>query len=171
MTYEAAKIRFFGVAEIVYLCSVILLTNMEKIFLKIYCWYNYFCQYSHSHIDVFLAAGHTLLSIVILILYPSVYILEPSREVFYNLYFARVLLIAYLLFIWILPILSSIVVRIHLPYDKLIRMKAFTEIDDKLRATWNKRNFLWIFIRLMTYLLPYFLFIFLIAFFELVVNA
>ena len=144
---------------------------MKNIFLKIYCWYNYFCQNTESHIDVFFAAGHTLLSIVILILYPCVYILEPSRGVFYNLYLARILLIASILLVGILPILSSIVMRIHLPHDKLIRMKEFTQIDNNLRATWNKRRFLWILIRLMTYLLPYLLFIFLIAFFELVVNV
>ena len=88
--------------------------------------------------------------------------MEPSREVFYNLYFARVLLIAYLLFIWILPILSSIVMRIHLPYDKLIQMSDFSEIDDENCEPLGIEKFFMDFHKIDDiFICPYFLFYFL----------
>lgn len=144
---------------------------MKKFLLKVYCWYDYFCQNTLSHWDVFLAIGHTLISIFIIILLCVCFVLEPSREVFYNFYLGRVLFIAYLLFVWILPILTSIIMAITLPYEKLIRTKDFRMIENKLRNTWNKRHFLWLLIRFMTFLLPCLLFIALLALFELVVNV
>ena len=144
---------------------------MKKVLLKVYCWYDYFCQKTLSHWDVFGAIGHTLMSIFIIFLLCVCFVLEPSREVFYNFYLGRALFIAYLLLVWILPILTSIIMAIKLPYEKLIRTKDFRMIENKLRNTWNKRHFLWLLIRMMTFLLPYLLFIALIALFELVVNV
>ena len=167
------KYDFLGLAEILYLCSVLLLTNMKKRLLKIYWWYSYFCSNGpDTYWDAFFGMGFTLFSIVILFCYPCVYILEPSREVFYNLYLARVLLIAFIVLVVIFPILSSIVMRIHLPYDKFIRTEEFRIIEKQMLNIWNKRSFFWfLLIRLMTYILPGLLFIFLMAFFELVVNV
>lgn len=144
---------------------------MKIFLLKLYCWYNYFCQRTRSHWDVFLAIGHTLISIFIIILLCVCFILEPCREVFYDFYLGRILFIAYLLLVWILPILTSIIMAVKIPYEKLIGTKDFRLIDNKIRNSWNKRHFLWLLIRLMTFLLPYLLVIALLALFELVVNV
>jgi len=144
---------------------------MKKFLLKVYCWYDYFCQHTLSHWDVFLAIGHTLISFFIIILLCVCFVLKPSRVVFYDLYLGKVLFIAYLLLVWIFPILTSIIMAIEIPYKKLIRTKDFRLMDNKIRNTWNKRRFLWLLIRLMTFLLPYLLFIVLTGLFELAVNV
>lgn len=88
---------------------------MKKFLLKVYCWYDYFCQHTLSHWDVFLAIGHTLISFFIIILLCVCFVLKPSRVVFYDLYLGKVLFIAYLLLVWIFPILTSIIMAIEIP--------------------------------------------------------
>ena len=122
--------------------------------------------------DVFWAIGHTLISIFIIFLLCVCFVLEPSREVFWNFYIGRVLFIAYLLLALIFPILASIILAIIIPHDELIGTKEFRLIEKQILNTWNNRSFIWfLLIRLMTFLLPYLLFIALIALFELVVNV
>ena len=98
--------------------------------------------------------------------------MAPSKEVFWNFYIEKVLFIAYLLLVWVFPILASIILAIIIPNDKLIGTKEYRLIEKQILNTWNKRSFIWfLLIRLMTFLLPYLLFVALIALFELVVNV
>lgn len=146
---------------------------MKKFLLKVYCWYGHFCDFDvPSHLGTLAGIGHTMLSIFIIFLIAPVLILAPSKEVFWNFYIEKVLFIAYLLLVWVFPILASIILAIIIPNDKLIGTKEYRLIEKQILNTWNKRSFIWfLLIRLMTFLLPYLLFVALIALFELVVNV
>ena len=74
-------------------------------------------------------------------------------------------------FIFLFSIVVNSLSGIEIPYKKLIGTKDFRLMDNKIRNTWNKKRFLWLLIRLMTFLLPYLLFIILIGLFELAVNV
>ena len=140
---------------------------MKKILFKIYCWFEWFDigTYSSPPWSTFMLIGNTMLSVIILFCFLCVLIIKPSKEVFTGLLIEKFIVILWLLLVWIMPIATSVIMKIRIPYNKMIQSAEYIQIEKKMQNTWGKKSF---FLRLLLYLTlllsPYLLFLLLIVF-------
>lgn len=115
--------------------------------------------------------GNFVLSIIILFCFLCVLIFKPNKEDFISLIIERAIFISWLLFVCIIPIVVSAIMKTQKPYREMIHSAEFVQNEKKMQNTWGKKSF---FLRLLLYFFllmsPYLLGLLLIAFHAYFVN-
>ena len=146
---------------------------MKKLLFKIYCWFDWFDigTYSSPPWSTLMLMGNVMLSLIIMFCFLYVLIIELSKEVFFSLIIEKIVFISWLLFVWILPLVTSVVVIAKMPYKEMIQSVEFRVNEQKMQDTWGKKPF---FLRLLLYFIllvsPYLLGLLLIVFHALFVS-
>jgi len=146
---------------------------MKKLLFKIYCWFDWFDigTYSSPPWSTLMLIGNIMQSVILLFCFLCVLIIKPSKEEFFNLIIEKIVFISWLLFVCIMPIVTSVIMKIQMPYNEMIQSSEFRQNEKKMQDTWGKKPF---FLRLMLYFIllvsPYLLGLLLIVFHALFVS-
>lgn len=146
---------------------------MKKLLFKINCWFDWFDigTYSSPPWSTLMLIGNIIQSVILLFCFLYVLIIKPSKEEFFSLIIEKIVFIAWLLFVWIMPIVTSVIMKTQMPYNEMIQSAEFRVNEQKMQDTWGKKPF---FLRLLLYFMllvsPYLLGLLLIVFHALFVS-
>jgi len=145
----------------------------NKIF-RIYCWYEHFDtgNYSVPPYTTLILFGHTLAAVFLFFYWLFLAYSPPSRDVFYSFFIGKVLFSAYIVLVWVFPLITGVIMAASNYYDKMIHKKEYNNNVTKIRNRLKKTpTFIKICISMFLFVMPYFLTIILIVFFELFVYC
>ena len=146
---------------------------MKKLLFKIYCWFDWFDigTYSSPPWSTLMLIGNIMQSVILLFCFLCVLIIKPSKEEFFNLIIEKIVFISWLLFVCIMPIVTSVIMKIQIPYNEMIQSAEFRQNEKKIQDTFGEKPF---FLRLLLYFIilvsPYLLGLLLIVFHALFVS-
>ena len=69
--------------------------------------------------------GNIIQSVILLFCFLYVLIIKPSKEEFFSLIIEKIVFIAWLLFVWIMPIVTSVIMKTQMPYNEMIQSAEF----------------------------------------------
>lgn len=146
---------------------------MKKLLFKIYCWFDWIDigTYSSPPWSTLMLIGNIMQSVILLFCFLCVLIIKPSKEEFFNLIIEKIVFISWLLFVCIMPIVTSVIMKIQIPYNEMIQSAEFRQNEKKIQDTFGEKPF---FLRLLLYFIilvsPYLLGLLLIVFHALFVS-
>jgi len=143
---------------------------MKKWLLKVYCWFSWFSNSEPPWVRLMMI-GNTLYSAIIVICFFCILLLKPNRDVFFNLFVENILLVSYLLCVWIMPTIVSVILTHRVTDEKLIRSKEYQLNEKAMLKKWSERPaILQLLISLFLYMQPYLLTILFLMFYELFLS-
>lgn len=149
-------------------------SKYKNIFYSIYSWYEYFDKgnYSVPPYTTLILIGHSLVTLFLLICWFFLSFNSPSREIFYSVVLGKVLLTAYIIAVGVFPFISSVIIAISGCYKKMIQKSEYKHCETRIRDRLKKiPAIIEIGISMFLFVMPYFLLILLIAYFEMTVYC
>ena len=116
---------------------------MKKLLFKIYCWFDWIDigTYSSPPWSTLMLIGNIMQSVILLFCFLCVLIIKPSKEEFFNLIIEKIVFISWLLFVCIMPIVTSVIMKIQVPYNEMIQSAEFRQNEKKYKTLGGRNHF------------------------------